>query len=306
MSNEQLVARIKAGINTADNMLTLWQQNKGFIHQMAVKYSNYAEIDDLKQEAYFGLCKAVEHYNADVGVDFINYAALWIKQTMQRYVDNCGSVVRISVGARGEILKYKKMVNEYRKYYGYEPSDSEMRGFLGVNKGKLERIKKSVRMGQIQSIDEPLSEDADFSLVDTVSSDADMEEECIKRLDTAAMKKELWIAVDQLPVEQADVIRKRYQDSMTMKDAGNCLGITAETVRNLEGKAMRTLKMPHRCKKFKLYFEQYVSASAIHHVGVENFQRTWTSEVEREALKEIEREEEHNRIMREFSECAEA
>lgn len=28
MSNEQLVLRIKAGENVADNMLQLWQQNK--------------------------------------------------------------------------------------------------------------------------------------------------------------------------------------------------------------------------------------------------------------------------------------
>lgn len=210
MENEQLVARIKAGIDTAENMLALWQQNKGFVHQMAVKYSNYAEVEDLKQEAYFGLCKAVEHYNADMGVAFINYAALWIKQVMQRYIDNCGGVVRIPVGARGEILKYKKIANEYRKYYGCEPSDSEMRAFLSVSKGKLESIKKSVRMGQIQSLDEPISEEGESSLVDTVSDRSDMEEDVIKRIDTAAMKKALWIAVDKLHPNQSQVIRERY------------------------------------------------------------------------------------------------
>lgn len=56
-SNEQLVARIKSGIDEADNMLALWQQDQGFIWKMAVKYSGHAEIEDLKQEAYFGLCK---------------------------------------------------------------------------------------------------------------------------------------------------------------------------------------------------------------------------------------------------------
>ncbi|GAB5615692.1 hypothetical protein JCM31739_05170 [Faecalimonas canis] len=52
MENEQLVARIKSGIDTAENMLALWRQNKGFIHQMAVKYSNYAGV--------FGVCRGVK------------------------------------------------------------------------------------------------------------------------------------------------------------------------------------------------------------------------------------------------------
>ena len=67
----------------------------------------------------------------------------------------------------------------------------------------------------------------------------------------------------------------------------------------LESKAIRTLRIPSRSRKFKPYFEQYLSAHSYHHVGVENFQRTWMSEVEREALREMEWEEEHRRIMEE-------
>lgn len=285
MENEQLVARIKADIDTAENMLALWQQNKGFIHQMAVKYSNYAEVEDLKQEAYFGLCKAVEHYDADMGVAFINYAAFWIKQAIQRYIDNCGSVVRIPVGARGETLKYKKIANEYRKYYGYEPSDSEMRGFLGVSKGKLESIKKSVIMGQIQSLDEPISEEGESSLVDMVSDSSNMEADVIKRLDTATMKRELWIEVENLPAEQTKVIIKKFKNCLSLKDISNNLGITIEETRKIESNAMKNLRKPEKSKKFKLYFEQYLSAPYIHHVSVSTFNRTWTSSVEKAVLK---------------------
>ena len=39
MSNEQLVLRIKAGENVADNMLQLWQQNKKFVASIAKKYA---------------------------------------------------------------------------------------------------------------------------------------------------------------------------------------------------------------------------------------------------------------------------
>lgn len=300
MDNEQLVARIRAGIDTADNMLALYEQNHGFIHKMALKYSGYAEIEDLKQEAYIGLCAAVEHYDEDKGVAFISYAGFWIKQTMQRYIDNCGGVVRLPVHAREWIAKYKKILREYRQYYGSEPSERELCHLLGVDREKLHTIQESARIGQIKSLSEVVGgEEEDFTIEDTIASDEDIEADVAERLDTAAMKKELWVAVDQLPKEQAVVIRKRYQENMTMKDAGESLGIKSCTVRNLEDKAMRTLRMPHRSRKFKPYFEQYLSAHSYKHVGVENFQRTWTSQVEREALREMEWEKERERIMRE-------
>ena len=43
MSNKQLVLRIKAGENVADNMLQLWQQNQGFIRSIAKKYAAYGK-----------------------------------------------------------------------------------------------------------------------------------------------------------------------------------------------------------------------------------------------------------------------
>ena len=71
MTNEQLVAHIRGHINEAENMLQLYNQNRGFIYKMAMKFQNYAEIEDLLQEGYLGLCEAVNHYKYD-GTSFIN------------------------------------------------------------------------------------------------------------------------------------------------------------------------------------------------------------------------------------------
>lgn len=67
MSNKQLVLRIKAGENVADNMLQLWQQNQGFIRSIAKKYAAYEEIEDLIQQGYFGMCNAVNGYDPENG-----------------------------------------------------------------------------------------------------------------------------------------------------------------------------------------------------------------------------------------------
>ena len=92
MENEQLVIRIRAGENVADNMLQLWQQNRGFIHKIVNQYKAYADEEDLEQEGYLGLNEAVRHYNPDEGVTFLHYAYYWIKQYIVRYIKGNGIV----------------------------------------------------------------------------------------------------------------------------------------------------------------------------------------------------------------------
>lgn len=285
IANEQLVALIRAGENEAENMLRLWQQNKGFIAKLAMKYQGHAEMDDLKQEGYIGLCEAVRHYDADQSVPFINYAAFWIKQAMQRYIDNCGNLVRVPVHAVEDIRQYNRAVRQYKQYYGREPSERELCTMLGVGREKLRTIQESARMGQIRSLSEPISgEDEELMLGDMVAAEQDIEADVCEALDTAAMKKELWIAVDQLPDELPGVIRKRYQECMTLEETGRALGVSGSRVRDIQAKALRMLRTERRSRKFRCYYEEYLSASCCRHVSVSSFQRTWLSEVEREVL----------------------
>ena len=60
LSNEQLVLRIRNEEDTAVNMLQLWQQCKNFIAKMAKRYKGIEECEDLQQEGFIGLCRAVD------------------------------------------------------------------------------------------------------------------------------------------------------------------------------------------------------------------------------------------------------
>lgn len=285
MDNEQLVARIRAGEDVAKNMLELYNQNRGFIVKVAKRYQGFAEMEDLLQEGYIGLSEAVRHYDADKNSSFIHYAAFWIRQSMRRYVDNCGSVVRIPVQARGEIREYNRVVREYRKYYGEWPSDCALCRFLGVTREKLQEIRKSVQIGQMRSLSEVLGGDGEeFTLEDSIASDQDLEGDAIREADTAAMKRELWIAVDRLPGNLPEVIKKRFLDGRTLKEISQEWGVTYSKVHDIQNKALRTLRQPGISRKYRRYYEEYISAECCYHVGVESFQRTWTSEVEREVL----------------------
>lgn len=293
MNNEQLVARIQAGDNEAENMLQLWRQNKAFIAMLARRYSAGAEMEDLEQEGYIALCEAVQHCDPERGMSFISYAAFWIKRRMRICADN-SRTVRLSFNAGDEVRQYQKIMREYRQEYGCDPSDWELCGFLYVSREKLDQIRKAAQMGNIRSLDEPVQGmDGDISLGDTVASGEDAVEEAIREIDKEQMKRELWLAVDQLPGNLPAAVRLRYEDGLTLEKTGQALGVNRERVRQLESKAFRILRLPRRCKKFRAYFEEYLSAAPIHHVGVRRFNETWTSEVEREALRWAEEELEY-------------
>ena len=285
MDNEQLVARIRAGEDVAKNMLELYNQNRGFIVKVAKRYQGFAEMEDLIQEGYIGLSEAVSRYDADKNSSFIHYAAFWIRQSMSRYVDNCGSVVRIPVQARGEIREYNRVVREYRKYYGEWPSDYALCRLLGVTREKLQEIRKSAQIGQMRSLSEVLGGDGEeFTLEDTIASDQDLEGDAVREADTAAMKHELWVAVDRLPGNLPEVVKRRYIDGQTLKEIGAALGMDGSKVDRIEKKALRTLREPGLSRKYHKYYEEYISAESYRHVGVESFMRTGLSEVELEVL----------------------
>lgn len=284
MDNEQLVSLIRNGEDVTENMLQLWQNNQRFVKMLAVKFTYGAELEDLIQEGYIALYEAVRHYDISSGVPFINYAAFWIKHVFRRYIENCGGTVRIPPHVQESIKKYKRIANEYRKYYGRDASDREMRAFLGVSEEKLTQIKKAAQMGQIRSLSEPIGDEDDHTLADTVASNEDMEEDVIRKLDMETMQRELWIAVDSLPEIQSAVVRHRYQKGNTLKETGEKLGLTYSQASDAKNKAMRALRMPGKSRKYRKYYGQYLSAATIHHVGVRSFQRTWTSEVEREVF----------------------
>ena len=293
MDNEQLVARIQAGDNEAENMLQLWKQNKGFIAMIARRYSAGAEMEDLEQEGYIALCEAVQHYDPGRGMSFISYAAFWIKRRMRICADN-SRTVRLSFNAGDEVRQYQKIMREYRQEYGCDPSDWELCGFLYVSREKLDQIRKAAQMGNIRSLDEPVQGlEGDINIGDTVPSGEDMEEDVIRRLDREQMSREIWLAVDQLPGDLPAAVHLRYENGLTLEKTGQAMGVNRERARQLESKAMRSRRQPHRCRTCRGYFEEYLSAAPIHHVGVRRFNETWTSEVEREALRWAEEELEY-------------
>lgn len=287
MTNEELVSRIQAGIDVAENMVDLWRQNRGFIGQMARKYSQLAEEDDLIQEGYIGLCKAVDGYKPGQGGNFLTYAGYWIRQTMTRYIQNNGTV-RIPVNRQTDIWRYQRARSDFRKEYGREPEIYELARILGVSYKEVRELEKDAGWGHISSTETPVGDD-EITLGELLPGCEGIEDDIIEEADREALKGILWPMVDELPGQQSTVIRARFKDELALKEVGEVIGGTTDRAKQVEMKALRELRKPSRAEKLRPYMEQYIMTHAFRGCGVEAFNRTWTSSTERTALRVMER-----------------
>ncbi|MBS5064568.1 MAG: sigma-70 family RNA polymerase sigma factor [Hungatella hathewayi] len=290
MTNEQLVARIKAGEDVAGNMAQLYDQVKRYIHAIAWKYRDSGELEDLEQEGYLALYPAIDGYDPDHGVKFLTYAEYHIKQRMRRYLQTNGSCMRLPVHCIEKVQQYKRLCASFMAEYGREPSDWESAALLGGSLEQLEGIRESACMARLGSLDSPvkgLDGGEDITVGDMVPSAEDMEGDVVERLDHEQLCAVLWECVDGLEGRQPEVIRKRYQESMTLGAIGQEYGVTKDVIRQTEIKALRELRKSRNANRLRPFLPELdrIYSMAITGNSVGRFNRTWTSSTERAAMK---------------------
>lgn len=288
MSNEELVSLIQGGEDVTDNMVVLWQQNQGYIIKVARKYQHLAEVEDLMQEAYIGLTKAVENYRLEEGTTFISYATYWIKQAIHSYIENCGLLIRLPPHMANMVTRYKIFTKEYENRYGVVPTDEQMSHLLDISDKRLQTIQKALNTEQISSLNIPIGNDGEGQIMDLQASAEDLEEDVVKCLDRADMKRALWSTIDLLGERNKKVLRLRYQEGKTLKEVGNEVGVTLSYVRAIENECMKKLRLKKDGNMvFRRYFEDYIAPSHFSHVTLQGFKHSWTSQTEREVMKKM-------------------
>ena len=307
MTNEQLVIRIKAGIDTAENMLTLYNQVKAFIHTVAWKHRGYEDIEDLEQEGYLALYDAIDGYDPEAGCKFLTYAEYWIKQRIVRYIERNSSCLRLSFHSQARLRKYKRFYDSFLKEHGREPSEEETVVQMGLSIDQVRDIHRNACVANLGSLDAPVKgfEDEGFTLGDGVPSGEDMEGDTLDRLQHEQLKAVIWECVDSLGGRLPEVIRKQYQDNMTMAEIGREYGVSREAIRQDQAKALRELRKPKRSKQLRPFLpeEERIYSMGLVGNGVDRFNRTWTSSTERAVIAReelAERMEEHKRWIEEL------
>lgn len=283
-TNEQLVALIKSGEDTAGNMERLCRQVEGFIRSMAWRYRGYAELEDLIQEGYLALYSAVSGYDPAAGYKFLTYAGNWIRQAMFRYIQNNGTV-RIPVHEQEQIRRYERFVDAFYTQTGRNPSERETAYYLGIDPDEVQGLLSSARTGQVQSLDAPVMDEGEATLGDIVPDPEGMEKKILDGMEAQQLKETLWVEVDTLPEDQARVIRSRFQERRTLKQTGEQIGTSPGQVRTIEYKALKELARPRHSRKLAPFLPEVYESQAYRHIGAMEFNRTWTSSTERLAMK---------------------
>jgi RNA polymerase primary sigma factor len=267
MSNEELVQLIQQGIDAADNIEQLYMQNKGLIYAVVKKY-RYAcqsdnnstpiiEMDELMHEAYFGLVKAVESYDASQGMLFMTYAPSWIRQAVKRYLENCGSVIRVPVHTQARVYQYNRATSYYLQNFNRLPSVQEYANWLHVSNKTVEQLQRFMFQTKVKSLDTvlPDTDNDEITLGDSVTSDIDIEGDITEKVSKEQLQNELWDLVSSVVQndKMVSTLRYRYIDKLTLQETGERLDITKEMVRQYEFKALRRLRSNSRSKRLIEY-----------------------------------------------------
>ena len=71
-TNEELVRLICSGVDANANLEQLWKQMERLVYKISKQYQS--ETDDLMQEGFLGMVRAVEMYDEEKVILYVSYA----------------------------------------------------------------------------------------------------------------------------------------------------------------------------------------------------------------------------------------
>ncbi len=236
----ELAKRIERGDLEAKERLI--NSNLRLVVSLAKKYPTYdLTLLDLIQEGIFGLVRAAEKFDWRKGYKFSTYATFWIRQEIQRGIENRARTIRIPshVGIRQR--KIAQAERELKAELGRDATDAEVAPATGLKPTHIEEAREAMRT--VVSLDRPIGgadEETPFGALLPAEGDGPDEEVAVS-LDREAVRR----AVAQLPERQREVVRMRYgidgSEPQRLCEPGRPLGISAERVRQIENAALRRL-----------------------------------------------------------------
>jgi RNA polymerase primary sigma factor len=235
----ELAKRIERGDLAAKEKMI--NANLRLVVSQARRYQGHGlPMEDLVQEGMLGLIRAVEKFDWRRGFKFSTYGTLWIRQAIQRGLQNHGRTIRVPVHVSQRQVKVRKIESELSTKLGREPTDDEIAVVAELPLEEVAELRELSRA--MTSLDQPVSEDGETALGDLLASDRP---EPIEEVAEAERDKRVNEAVGRLPAAERSVIQLRFgltgEEPRTLRQAGSELGITAERARQLEEQGLRRL-----------------------------------------------------------------